>query len=159
MARPGRGRRAACELFGPGDVLRPWDSEGDYAPLPIAVDWQVLQPSRLAALGTGFALRVVRWPTITSRITGRIAQRARYLALTQAVTHLPRVHARLLILFWLLAERWGKVTPAGVYVTLPLTHDVLAMLVGAQRPTAQSSTRSTGIPKRSSSFRGSMSSR
>jgi DNA-binding transcriptional ArsR family regulator len=65
----------------------------------------------------------------------RLAQRARYLTLTQAVTHLPRAYARLLILFWLLAERWGKVGTAGVYVTLPLTHEVLAMLIGAHRPT------------------------
>jgi DNA-binding transcriptional ArsR family regulator len=42
---------------------------------------------------------------------------------------------RLLILFWLLADRWGRVGTEGVYVTLPLTHEVLAMLIGAHRPT------------------------
>lgn len=84
------GKRAACELFGPGDLVRPWDSDGEYAPLTISVDWQVLKPTRLAVLDTAFALRVARWPSITSRIVGRVAQRARYLALTQAVTHLPR---------------------------------------------------------------------
>jgi CRP-like cAMP-binding protein len=129
------GRRSACELFGPGDIVRPWDIDGEYAPLPIGIDWIVLEPMRLAVLDTAFALRVARWPSISSRIVGRVAQRARYLTLTQAVTHLPRVHARLLILFWLLAERWGRVSPHGVYVRLPLTHSVLAMLVGAQRPT------------------------
>jgi DNA-binding transcriptional ArsR family regulator len=129
------GRRSACELFGPGDLLRPWDTDGEYDPLPIEVDWLVLKPSRLAVLDTAFVLRVARWPAINSRIVSRVAQRARYLALTQAVTHLPRAYARLLILFWLLAERWGKVTPRGVYVTLPVTHEVLAMLIGAQRPT------------------------
>lgn len=129
------GNRAACELFGPGDLIRPWDTDGEYAPLPIAVDWLVLKPSRLAVLDTAFALRIAPWPTVTSRIVGRVAQRARNLALTQAVTHLPRAYARLLILFWLLAERWGRVGPAGVHLTLPLTHEVLAMLIGAQRPT------------------------
>lgn len=129
------GKRSACELFGPGDLIRPWDTDGEYAPLPISVDWLVLKPVRLAVLDTAFALRIAPWPTVTSRIVGRVAQRARYLALTQAVTHLPRAYARLLILFWLLAERWGRVGPAGVHVTLPLTHEVLAMLVGAQRPT------------------------
>jgi len=128
------GKRAACELFGPGDVIRPWDTDGEYAPLPITVGWHILKPTRLAVLDTAFALRIVRWPSITSRIVGRVAQRARYLALTQAVTHLPRVYARLLVLFWLLAERWGKVTLDGVYITLPLTHEILAMLVGAHRP-------------------------
>lgn len=129
------GNRPACELFGPGDLIRPWDADGEYDPLPITVDWLVLKPARLAVLDTGFALRIARWPSITSRLVGRVAQRARYLALTQAVTHLPRTYARLLILFWLLAERWGRVVPDGVYVTLPLTHEVLAMLVGAHRPT------------------------
>ncbi len=129
------GKRAACELFGPSDLIRPWDSDGEYAPLPISLEWLVLKPTRLAVLDTAFALRIAPWPTITSRIVSRVAQRARYLALTQAVTHLPRAYARLLILFWLLAERFGRVTADGVRVTLPLTHEVLAMLVGAHRPT------------------------
>lgn len=129
------GRRSACELFGPTDLIRPWDTDGEYDPLPISVDWLVLRPTRLALLDTAFMLRIARWPTISSQIVSRVAQRARYLALTQAVTHLPRAYARLLILFWLLAERWGKVTAAGIHVTLPLTHEVLAMLIGARRPT------------------------
>jgi len=129
------GRRQACELFGPGDVIRPWDADGEYEPLPISVDWLVLKPIRLAVLDTAFVLRVAPWPSINSQIVSRVAQRARYLALTQAVTHLPRAYSRLLILFWLLAERWGKVTSQGVYVTLPVTHEVLAMLIGARRPT------------------------
>ncbi|MGH2891803.1 MAG: helix-turn-helix domain-containing protein [Solirubrobacteraceae bacterium] len=129
------GKRSACELFGPTDLIRPWDTDGDYDPLPISVSWLVLKRTRLAVLDTAFALRIARWPSITSRIVSRVAQRARYLTLTQAVTHLPRAYVRLLILFWLLAERWGKVGTEGVYVTLPLTHEVLAMLIGAHRPT------------------------
>jgi CRP-like cAMP-binding protein len=128
-------KRPACELFGPGDVIRPWDTDGEYDPLPISVDWIVLRPARLAILDTAFVLRISRWPSVTSRLVSRVAARARYLGLTQAVTHLPRIHARLLILFWLLAERWGRVSPDGVHVDLPLTHEVLAMLVGTQRPT------------------------
>ncbi|HWC84906.1 MAG TPA: helix-turn-helix domain-containing protein [Solirubrobacteraceae bacterium] len=129
------GKRMACELFGPGDIFRPWDADGEYEPLPVTVEWLVLQPTRLAMLDAAFTVRIARWPAITSRLVGRIAQRARYLALAQAVTHLPRAYARLLILFWLLAERWGKVGPDGIHICLPLTHDILAMLVGAHRPT------------------------
>lgn len=129
------GKRSACELFGPTDLIRPWDTDGEYDPLPISVSWLVLKRTRLAVLDTAFVLRIARWPTITSRIVSRVAQRARYLTLTSAVTHLPRAYVRLLILFWLLAERWGKVGTEGVYVTLPLTHEVLAMLIGAHRPT------------------------
>lgn len=129
------GKRAACELFGPTDLVRPWDTDGEYAPLSISVDWLVLKHTRLAVLDTAFVLRIAPWPSISSRIVSRVAQRARHLALTAAVTHLPRADSRLLILFWLLAERWGTVGPDGVHVSLPLTHEVLAMLIGAQRPT------------------------
>jgi hypothetical protein len=117
------------------DLVRPWDTDGDYDPLSVAVDWLVLTPTRLAVLDSAFVARTARWPVIHTRITGRVAQRARYLTLIQAVTHLPRVHARLLLLFWVLAERNGTVSPRGVSVNLPVTHDVLAMLVGALRPT------------------------
>lgn len=129
------GKRAACELCARGDLIRPWDTDGDYEPLSVTVDWLVLSPTRMAVLDSGFVARTARWPVIHSRITGRVAQRARYLTLIQAVTHLPRVHARLLLLFWVLAERNGTVGPRGITVNLPVTHDVLAMLVGALRPT------------------------
>ena len=129
------GKRQACELFGPGDIFRPWDADGEYEPLTISLDWLVLVAGRLAVLDGPFALRIARWPSITAQLMSRVARRARHLALTQAVTHLPRVYGRLLILFWLLAERWGTVTPEGIRVSLPLTHDLLAMLVGAHRPT------------------------
>ncbi|HLJ03026.1 MAG TPA: helix-turn-helix domain-containing protein [Solirubrobacteraceae bacterium] len=127
--------RAACEIFGAGDIFRPWDEDGEYDPLVIDVDWMVLKPTRLAVLDRSFAIRVARWPTISAKLLQRCAGRARNLSLIQAVTHLPRTHARLLLLFWLLAERWGKVGPEGVLVRLPLTHQVLAMLVGSHRPT------------------------
>ena len=129
------GKRAACELFGPSDLLRPWDADGEYEPLPINIDWLVLKPVRLAVLDAAFVLRTGQWPSINSGIVSRVVQRARYLSLTEAVMHLPRAHPRLLILFLLLAERWGKVGPDGVRVSLPLTHEVLGMLIGAQRPT------------------------
>lgn len=127
--------RTSCEIFGAGDIFRPWDEDGEYAPLVVEVDWLVLKPARLALLDSAFALRMARWPSVSARLMQRVASRARNLALTQAVTHLPRTHARLLLLFWLLAERWGTVSTEGVLVRLPLTHQVLAMLVGSHRPT------------------------
>ena len=35
------GSRTACELFGPGDLTRPWGGDHDYDPLPIDVSWRV----------------------------------------------------------------------------------------------------------------------
>src|SRR5262249_39499446 len=46
-----------------------------------------------------------------------------------------RVDVRVLAYLWHLAERFGVVLPDGVRVEVPLTHSVLARLVGARRPT------------------------
>jgi CRP/FNR family transcriptional regulator, cyclic AMP receptor protein len=40
-----------------------------------------------------------------------------------------------MVFFWHVADRWGRVGPEGVTVPLPVTHEVLAQLVCAQRPT------------------------
>lgn len=147
------GSRSACELCGPEDLLRPWESDGDYPPLSVSVDWRVLQTSRLAVLDDAFAMRIRRWPTITNRLIERSAQRARHLSLTQAVVHTPHVHDRLLMLFWVLAERWGKVGVEGIYLRLPVTHEILAMIAGARRPTVTIALRrlaSTGLLVRES---------
>ncbi|HEX5192294.1 MAG TPA: helix-turn-helix domain-containing protein [Solirubrobacteraceae bacterium] len=128
--------RTTGELFGPGDVVRPNDDDlVTYAPLTIAVDWLVLKPARVAVLDEGFLRRVARWPSVVAAVVQRIADRGGRLALRAAVAHLSRADTRLLLMFWLLANRWGTVTTDGVRLELPLTHEVLAMLVGNQRPT------------------------
>jgi DNA-binding transcriptional ArsR family regulator len=45
------------------------------------------------------------------------------------------IEKRLIILFWHLADRWGKVTPDGVRIEVPLSHGMIAKLVGSRRPT------------------------
>jgi CRP/FNR family transcriptional regulator, cyclic AMP receptor protein len=37
--------------------------------------------------------------------------------------------------FWHLADRWGRVGPESIAIHVPLTHEMLAKLVGATRPT------------------------
>ena len=129
------GQRTACELFGPGDLLRPWDADGEYEPLAIGMAWRIARPTQLAVMDTRFAQHIAQWPTIISALMQRLATRGRSLALSQAVNQFPRADARLLVTFWLLSERWGTVSPAGITITLPLTHEVLAMIIGVQRPT------------------------
>jgi hypothetical protein len=46
-----------------------------------------------------------------------------------------RVDVRLLAFLWHLAERWGIVMPDAMRIDVPLTHSVLARMVGARRPT------------------------
>ena len=64
----------------------------------------------------------------------RSVLRSRAAGFLRAVTHMTRVDDRLLVLMWFLAERWGRVRPEGVVVPLKLTHQLLAALVGAKRP-------------------------
>jgi CRP-like cAMP-binding protein len=134
MIQASIGIRSGCELLGPGDLLRPWDA-AEYTAAPLTSSLRTLKPSIVAVLDAEFAQRTAAWPSIASRLIGRIAVRARQLAMLHAVIQLRRVDSRLLILFWLLAQRWGTRGVDGIRVTLPLTHQILAMLVGAQRPT------------------------
>jgi hypothetical protein len=75
-------------------------------------------------------------------IVRRMAERSARQAVMQAICHHPRVDDRLRGLFWHLANRWGRVTPGGVVLPLRLTHDSLARLVGAQRPTVSTALKS-----------------
>ena len=55
------------------------------------------------------------------------------MAIHQALLQLSPVETRLLVLFWHLAERWGRVTPRGICSRLSLTHQLLGQLVGCRR--------------------------
>jgi CRP/FNR family transcriptional regulator, cyclic AMP receptor protein len=126
---------AACtELIGRGDLLRPWDWERDVLTIRPTVTWTALQPVRLAVLDRRIAAIMGRWPELMSAVVARAVRRSFDLATNQATSHLTRVDARLELLFWGLADRWGKVGTEGVVLELPLTHQVLGRLVGAQRP-------------------------
>jgi hypothetical protein len=126
----------AAELIGAGDLIHPGDIRaGDLSPLHGKLRWTVLQPTRLAVLDGTFTLRASQWPEIFGRIALRAVWRAHGLALNLAISHQGRVEDRLLLLFWHLAQRWGRVSSDCVRLALPLTHQTLAKLVSAQRPT------------------------
>lgn len=129
------GSRDAGELLAPGDLFRPWDEEQGYDPLPVLTDWLVLSPVRLAVLDGHFVARMAPWPTVGATLTGRLSERIRQRAALHAISHLPRADTRLLLTFWVMAERLGTVRPDGVVLRLPLTHSVLATLIGSHRPT------------------------
>ena len=126
--------RRAGELVGRGDVLRPSEHDGENAPLPFSVQWTVVEAARLAVLDRDASHALSRWPELTSALLGRAIRRAHWLSLRHVIGQLIRVDARLLALFWHMADRWGHVEPEGVVVPLRLTHETLARLVGAQRP-------------------------
>jgi hypothetical protein len=125
----------STELLGPGDLVRPWQGHGPSRLLRSEVRWSVLEPTRFAVLGRGFAMELARYPEVHAMLIDRVTERAHRLALTQAISQLNGVDQRILTLFWHLGERWGRVTSDGVLVPLTLPHRVIAQVVGARRPT------------------------
>ena len=127
--------RRAVELVGPADVMRPWSWDEEGSHVHAEVGWTVLEPTRLAVLDHGLVARIVPWPQLGVELFNRGTRRAHHLAVALAIAHHPLVEDRLLLTLWHVAERWGRVTPEGIVVGLPLDHRRLAELVGAHRPT------------------------
>jgi CRP/FNR family transcriptional regulator, cyclic AMP receptor protein len=138
VRRVGIEGRFGAELLGEGDLLRPWDGEDELPTLPMTTAWRVLEPARVAVLDEDFAAHLIDYPQLAGRLVGRAVGRSRNMAVNMAIVHQARVDARLHMLFWHLAARWGKVGSGGVTVPLRLTHAVLAELVAARRPTVTS---------------------
>jgi CRP/FNR family transcriptional regulator, cyclic AMP receptor protein len=145
------GSGVCAELLGAGDLLRPWDEYSAQSIPGFGASWRVLEPARLAVLDRRFATVASRWPALLDVVMRRSVMRARAAGFLRAVTHMTRVDDRLLVLMWFLAERWGRVRPEGVVVPLKLTHQLLAALVGAKRPsvtTALGELTSAGLVER-----------
>jgi CRP/FNR family transcriptional regulator, cyclic AMP receptor protein len=127
------GNRTATELIGAGDLLQPPSRRADEM-LPQADTWRALWPTRFALLDSEFADRVRPWPQIIQVLLRRAGTRLTEVDALRAITCQPRLELRLVLLLWHLAARWGRVEPAGIRLTLPLTHRLLGQLVGAERP-------------------------
>jgi CRP/FNR family transcriptional regulator, cyclic AMP receptor protein len=132
------GGRFSSELLGEGDLLRPWQGEGARQTLPHKSDWRVLEPTRVAVLDGGAARRFARYPELTGQLVARAVERSRTLATNMAIVQQSRAHIRVHLMLWNLADRWGYLSPEGTILPLRLTHDVLADLVAARRPTVSS---------------------
>lgn len=126
--------RRCGELVGPGSILRPWDHFGQFAPLPFEVSWRVIEPVALALLDQRLVKVGSRWPAIIQGIVRRAVERSHALSLDVAVHSLQHIELRLLVLFWHLADRFGRVTSDGIVIPLRLSHSDIAELIGTQRP-------------------------
>jgi hypothetical protein len=121
------------ELLGEGDVIQPWIPSTDDGLVRYHVLWHVLAPSRLAILDDSFARTLASWPQVMSMLLERAIRRTLRMSVHQALLQLSPVETRLLVLFWHLAERWGRVTPDGISVKLRMSHELLGQLVGCRR--------------------------
>ncbi|HVW19335.1 MAG TPA: Crp/Fnr family transcriptional regulator, partial [Solirubrobacteraceae bacterium] len=144
--------RTTLELLGPGDVGRPWDVlREDDAAVHVETRWTAIQPVRWAVLDYGFARVAGQWPELMSALMARALERARRQTLCSAASVLPRLQDRLVVLLWLVADRWGRVTRDGVVVPIRMTQAQLAAMAGARRPsvsTAMTALAARGIVTR-----------
>ena len=139
------------ELLGEGDLVQPAVSLRDETLIRYRVLWHVLDPVRVAVLDEHFARSLGEWPQVMNALLERALRRAHRTAIHQALLQLSPVETRLLVLFWHLAERWGRVTPAGIVIRLRLPHRLLGQLVGCRRAsvtTALQRIASSGLVER-----------
>jgi hypothetical protein len=134
------GDRIASELLGPGDLVEPLHHEVDEL-VDCATEWRGLMPTRFAILDGGFAQRVRPWPQIMQALLSRVERRTGNLNVQRAIAFQPRLEVRLALLLWHLAGRWGRVEPGGIRLPLPLTHQLLGYLIGAERPSVSHALR------------------
>jgi hypothetical protein len=133
------GAQCRAELLGEGDLLCPWDVESDLGSIDSAVEWQVLQPARLGLLDDDFFAAASGSARLVGSLTVRGVRRAQRLALQLAIADVRRIDERMVALLLHIGDRWGKMTPEGIHIPLRLTHDLIAHLLGAQRPTVTTS--------------------
>jgi CRP-like cAMP-binding protein len=126
------GRAHIGWMVGSGDLIRP--SGMRQLALTDRHSWRALKDSRLAVLDRQFVLRAGGIPMVSRVLVNRATRTANWLLAKSLIASSPLIEERVLLMFALFGERWGKVTPEGVAITLPLTHSNLAALCGARRP-------------------------
>ncbi|HTP20702.1 MAG TPA: helix-turn-helix domain-containing protein [Solirubrobacteraceae bacterium] len=136
------GSVSSSEIVGPTDIIRPWENDLIPALVPALTKWRVLEAAQVALLDGRVTALLGRWPELSAAVSGRLLRRARSLAYLMAAQHFVRVEHRLLATLWHLAAMWGRVTPRGTLVPFRLTHEMLAGIIGAQRPTTTMAIRS-----------------
>jgi CRP/FNR family transcriptional regulator, cyclic AMP receptor protein len=134
LIRVDLGERAHIDVLGEGDVISPWTGLGPDLAVRADVSSSVVSDLRAALLDRSFIMRTARWPEIQAALMQRLIARSRRLSLQSAINGLTRTEERVELTLWQLASRFGKVTRDGYKLSLRLTHNQLAEIVAAQRP-------------------------
>ena len=82
-----------------------------------------------------------RWPDLVAALVGRAVARSREQAITLAVGQIPSMRQRVLVVLWHIAGRWGERRDDGTVIPVRLTHELLANLTSAQRPSVSHALR------------------
>lgn len=127
---PERGR--SLELLGRGDLFSPWQED---SPSFSNIAWMVIEPTWIASLDENFVSQIREFPELMEALTERALRRSRRIAVSAAIANTVGVEERLLLLLWQLTELWGRKAQGGAVLPYRLSHQTLADLVGARRPT------------------------
>jgi CRP-like cAMP-binding protein len=143
VAEIGVAGSTAAELLGTGDVVLGANPLTEPI-VPMERGWTVIEPGTVAFLDERAEAALRRWPQLAGCLLDRVQRRADRLAMAQAISHLTRVDARVLMMLWLLADRWGRVANQALVIPIRLTHRTLARLVGARRPSVTTAVSQLG---------------
>ena len=127
---------SALELLGPGDVLAPPLNATRQLEFRAVSRYVALGDVSIATLGPRFTRVAVRWPQIFDFLHGQLAEQTHRASMHVAMLHLSRAEDRVLTLFTELGERFGRVTPDGILIDLPLNHELIGRLTASRRSTA-----------------------
>jgi len=126
-------------VLGPGDLLRPWQDDGEHAIYPFSTGWRVLEPVTVGALDLAFAARLGPFPEVTAALMARAMGRSRRIAGHLVLAQFASTEHRILLALWHMADEWGRVRRDGIALPLRLTHEQLGLVIGARRPSVTTS--------------------
>jgi CRP-like cAMP-binding protein len=126
--------RSTIELLGPGDVLISGGPADPWANMTSCARLKALTATEVAVIDDHLWSALGRFPKLPAMLAARMLCRVDELSKRLAATQVRDLEARLLIMLWQLADRWGRATTDGVRLNLPLSHATLAALTSAQRP-------------------------
>jgi CRP/FNR family cyclic AMP-dependent transcriptional regulator len=125
------GERPSSRILGPGDAIQPWREDPHGPPS----EWRVLQPAMLLLLDADLLWALRAWPAVAAALFAAWSRQVDYATAHVAIGHQTHIEDRLLSELCYIARRWGRVSTDGVVTPVPLSHELLAGLVGARRPT------------------------
>ena len=134
LSRVKVGPRCSAELLGGGDLFRTDDLDTHgYATVPSERTWRILLPVRMVALEGELIAQIAAVPGAARELQHRWVERVRSLAVRLAIAQVPQLTARVHLVLWHLADRWGRRCRDGAVIPFRLTQQVVAECASAQR--------------------------
>ena len=123
-------RGQSLEVLVKGDLLRPWQEDSGWI---VDSTMSPLVKSRVAVIDRFASDSLCRFPAVIEALLERAFRRIRSLATQAAFDSRAGMDQRVLFSMRHLADRCGAPAEDDVAIPLPLTHQMIADLLGAQR--------------------------